>query len=84
MDGWDSDDEYSKYREIPFIRPPMVLDEGGPNSEHVSLVRHIYIEKCILVLIARVVLILSGLCSRILLFLEYMLQEYTQNCQEHK
>ena len=48
------------------IRPLKVLVKSGLNSEQVSLMRPIYIEKCILVkkqvvLIARVVLILCDL-----------------------
>ena len=51
----------------------MVLVRNGLNSEQVLLMRPIYIENCILVLkqvvlIARVVLILSGLYSGILLY----------------
>ena len=54
------------YNEVPIIRPSMVLVESGLISEQVSLMRLSNIEKCILVLkqvvlIARVVLILSGL-----------------------
>ena len=53
---------------VRLIRPPIVLAESGLNSEQVSLMRPIYIEKCIsilkqIVLIERVVLILSGLFS---------------------
>ena len=63
------------YSEVLIIRPSMVLVESGLNSEQVSLMSVIYIEKCILVLkqvvlIARVVLILSGLYSGILLYIK--------------
>ena len=57
--------------------PPIVLDKIGLNSKQVSLMRPIYIEKCILVLkqvvlIARMVLFLSGLFSGTLLYKETM------------
>ena len=58
----------NNYGEVPIIGPPMVLVEGGLNSEQVSLMRPIYTEKCILVLkqvilIARVILIIAELYS---------------------
>ena len=61
-----------KYSEATTIRPPLLLIESGLNSEQVSLMKTIYIENCILVLkqvvlVARVVLISSGLNSGTLL-----------------
>ena len=61
-----------QYSEVLIIRPPVVLSESGLNSDQVSLMRPIYIEKSILVLkqvvlIARVVLNLSGLNTGTLL-----------------
>ena len=61
-----------KFGKLAFCIPPLVYVECGHNTEQVSLIRPIYIEKCILVLkqvvlIARVVLILSGLNSGTLL-----------------
>ena len=61
-----------QYSEVPIIRPQMTLVESGLNSEQVSLMRPIYIEKMHfvqkhLVLIARMVLISSGLYSGTLL-----------------
>ena len=61
-----------KYSEVWIIRPPMVLDESGLNSEKVSLMRLICIENCIsvlkqVVLIVRMVSISDGLYSRTLL-----------------
>ena len=55
-----------KYSKDPVIRPPMVLVEGGNNSEQVSLMTSIYVAPCILVqkqvvLIVSVVFIVSGL-----------------------
>ena len=38
------------YSEVPIIRPPMVVVENGLNSDLVTLMRPIYIEKCILIL----------------------------------
>ena len=66
-------EEY-QYSEIPIIRPPTVLVKSGLDSEQVSLMRPIFIENFILVLkqvvlIARVVLILSGLNSGTSLYL---------------
>ena len=54
------------YSEVLLTRPLMVLVKSGYNSKQVSIMRLIYIDKYILVLkqvvlIARVVLILSGL-----------------------
>ena len=42
-----------EYRKVPPVRPPMVhvFVKSGLNSEQVSLMRHIYIEKCILVVL---------------------------------
>ena len=40
----------NQYSEVPVIRPPLVLVESGLNSDQVSLMRPVYIEKCILVL----------------------------------
>ena len=55
----------------------MVLAESGLNNENISLIRPIYIEKFFLVLqqvvlIAREVLILSGLYRRTLLYLRFL------------
>ena len=57
------------YSEVQIIRPPLVLAEYGLNSQQVSLMRHIDLKKFILilkqvVLMARVVLISSGLNSK--------------------
>ena len=63
----------SQANEKEYLGPPMVLFEGGLNNEQDSFMRHIFIEKCILVLkqvvlIGRVALILRGLKSRNLLY----------------
>ena len=38
------------YSEVQIIRPPLVLAECGLNSKQVSLMRHIYFKKFILIL----------------------------------
>ena len=63
------------FKEVPIIRPPMVLVESGLNNEQVSLMRPIYIENCIsvlkqVILIARVVFISGGLDRIILLMIK--------------
>ena len=65
----------SKYSEFPLIRPRIVFVESGLNSEQVSLMTPIYIKNAFLVLkqvvlIARVVFLVSGLYSGILLYRE--------------
>ena len=45
---------FSQYTSLLIIRPPIVLVESGLNSEQVSLMSPIYIEKCILELKQRV------------------------------
>ena len=39
-----------RYIKVPLIRPPMVLVKNGLSSEPVSVMRPVYIEKCILLL----------------------------------
>ena len=48
--NWCTSSVSYKYREIPIIRPPMVLIESGINNEQVSLMRPICTENCISVL----------------------------------
>ena len=47
MEGLLSQIDVHRYRysEVPIVRPPMVLVENGLNSEQVSLMRPICVEK---------------------------------------